>query len=150
ALGAHLAFRRRLIAAGPQHERRGQESYGKFLLHTFDPSALNASSNTGNRTAMTLSHSSAVTAIPSRSRLVTPNSGRPQGTIPEKWDKSGDKLTENPCIVTQRRTRTPIAPILASRPSISVVQMPTRSGTAQLSTPNSLKAAMTHRSSPCT
>ncbi len=66
------------------------------------------------------SHCAAPTSWPSRARLVTPYSAIPHGTIPSKCDRSGSRLTEKPCIVTQRRTRTPIAPIFASRPSISL------------------------------
>ena len=85
------------------------------------------------------SHSSAETVSPSRARLVTPYSAMPQGTIPPKWLRSGSRLTEKPCIVTQRRMRTPIAPIFASRPSMSCVQMPMRPSRRKLSTPRSAR-----------
>ena len=35
----------------------------------------------------------------------------PHGTMPPKWERSGATLSEKPCSVTQRFTRTPIAPI---------------------------------------
>ena len=45
------------------------------------------------------------------------------------------------------RNRTPIAPILASRPSMSRVQIPIRPALRQASTPKSPRVAMTHASS---
>ena len=40
--------------------------------------------------------------------------GNPQGTMPEKCDRSGATLSAKPCSVTQRCTRMPIAAILSS------------------------------------
>ena len=53
---------------------------------------------------------------------------------PPKFESSGETVIEKPCIVTQRRTRTPIAPILASD-SPSPVQMPMRPGSRLATTP---------------
>ena len=39
--------------------------------------------------------------------------------MPEKWVRSGSTLSETPCSVTQRRTRTPMAAILSSAGSPS-------------------------------
>ena len=71
---------------------------------------------------------------PSAARLVTGKPGSPHGTIPPKCDRSGATFTAKPCSVIQRRTRTPIAPIFASRPP-AMVQMPTRPATLNASTP---------------
>jgi len=66
-----------------------------------------------------------VPPIPSAWRLVTPCVAIPHGTMPPKCDRSGEILTEKPCSVTQRFTRTPMAPILASA-APSPVQIPIR------------------------
>ena len=66
------------------------------------------------------------TGLPNAARLVTGNSAIPQGTIPPKCDRSGAMFTEKPWIVTHLRTRTPMAPILASCPFRSSVQLPMR------------------------
>ena len=73
-----------------------------------------------------------------------------EGEILPKWARSGARLTEKPCIVTQRRMRTPIAPIFASRPSTSVVQMPMRPSRRKLSTPKCASVDITQPSSAWT
>ena len=40
----------------------------------------------------------------------------PQGTMPEKCERSGSTLSAMPCSVTQRGTRMPMAAILSSQP----------------------------------
>ena len=67
------------------------------------------------------------TMYPSCASEVTPSACplMPHGTIPLKWPRSGSTLIAMPWYVTQRRTRTPIAAILSSRPSCAT-QMPTR------------------------
>ena len=65
--------------------------------------------------------------MPRACRLVTPYSRMPQGTMPPKWPRSGSTFSATPCQLTQRVTRTPMAPILASAPVAgSATQMPTR------------------------
>src|SRR5690554_7706994 len=72
------------------------------------------------------SRSASVTGRPRSTREVTPCSRMPQGTMPAKCERSGSRLIEMPCSVTQRRTLTPMAAILSSRPPSRTTQMPTR------------------------
>ena len=61
--------------------------------------------------------------------------------MPEKCESSGARLTEKPCMVTQRRTLRPSAPILASVPPRST-QMPIRPGERRAATPRSPSVAI--------
>ena len=71
--------------------------------------------NTSSQAARNaLSTSGIDTGIPKAARLVTPCSRTPQGIMPEKCERSGSTLSAMPCQLTQRLTRTPMAPILAS------------------------------------
>jgi hypothetical protein len=72
------------------------------------------------------------------------------GHDPPKCERSGERLTEKPCIVTQRRMRTPMAPILASRPSGPAHQMPMRPSARQASTPKSPSVSITQPSTAWT
>src|SRR5690625_3713598 len=72
------------------------------------------------------SRSGSVTGRPSSTSEVTPCSRMPQGTMPSKWERSGSRLIARPWSVTQRRTRTPMAAILSSRPPPRATQLPTR------------------------
>ena len=83
-------------------------------LKLFQPAAApNRRSNSRRNTAST---SAMDTGIPRPTRLVTPRCACeiPQGTMPEKCDRSGSTLNDRPWNVTQRRTRTPMAAILSS------------------------------------
>ncbi len=65
-----------------------------------------------------------MTGRPRSTRLVTPWSRMPQGTIPSKWPRSGSTLIEMPWKLTQFLSRTPIAAILSSRGVPSGLQTP--------------------------
>src|SRR5438552_4070282 len=62
------------------------------------------------------SRSASPAAMPRSASEVTPCSAMPQGTMPEKCSRSGATLMASPCMVTQRRTRTPMAAIFCSDP----------------------------------
>jgi hypothetical protein len=69
---------------------------------------------------------------------VTPASRIPQGTKRSYADRSQSQLSANPCWVTARATRMPIAAILRSGPRSSArTQAPLRPSTRSVATPNS-------------
>ena len=72
--------------------------------------------------------------------------------MPVKCDRSGATFSATPCQLTQRLTRTPMAPILASVPGArgSATQMPTRPSRRSPRTPKRSSARISHSSSPCT
>ena len=67
-----------------------------------------------NRPCSARSRSAIVTGRPRSTRLVTPCSETPQGTMPAKCESSGSTLMAMPLKLTQRRNRMPIAAILSS------------------------------------
>ena len=62
----------------------------------------------------------------------------PHGMIVSAHDRSASQFSANPCIVTRRLTRTPMAPSLRSGPRSSArTQTPLRPSTRDVSTPTS-------------
>src|SRR5690606_39099037 len=79
-------------------------------------------------------------------REVTPASEMPQGTIRSNHDRSLLQFTANPCIVTPRATRQPIAAILRSgrpRPGSASSHTPARPSTRVPARPKSPITRMT-------
>src|SRR5690606_23519220 len=70
------------------------------------------------------SRSAIVTGRPRSTRLVTPCSRIPQGTMPSKWLRSGSTLIAIPWKLIQRRSLTPMAAILSSRGAPSAAAGP--------------------------
>ena len=70
--------------------------------------------------------------------VVVPASLMPHGTIRSYQDRSQSAFRANPCMVTPRATRAPIAPTFRSgRVSSPGTQVPLRPGTRPVLTPNS-------------
>src|SRR5208282_3440327 len=88
----------RLAGAAPERRRVGQGAVDEQPHPKIFPKFFISAASTSAMPAFT----------PSAARLVTPCSRMPQGTMPEKCERSGFTFSASPCQLTQRLTRTPI------------------------------------------